>query len=224
MMHTRYLRFVHPSLPVLSLASLTGPPSDCSSEPPAVTGIFSAIYALAAPFTGFDDELSVSKGYFQVPTDDLWAIAHRSFQRASRSSHLSLLQLCLLLVHMPPHNFAAAEPPSAWSLSCSAVAIAESLGLNLEPSSWQLPRPEIMLRRRLWWLTYMHHVWQAVVFGRPSHIHEANWDVSPLTCQDFDSTDNNLDSDIRDLLTESIPLCLAQLTLSTIAADVLQEF
>lgn len=218
----RYSQFVHPRYPVLSLSDVQRPlDSDCHLSIPI--GIRSSVYALAAPFTFLDDELSVMKAYWQVPTEDLWAIAHRSFQRASRLAHLSLLQLCLLLLQMPPHNFAVAEPPSFWALSCSALAIAESLGLNLDPSSWRLPRSEVMLRRRLWWFTHKGHTWLALVCGRPSHINDSNWDVSPLTAADFEGPEHD-DVDIRESILRQVPICIAQCELGLIAADILKEF
>lgn len=197
------------------------PSSECDLLHPV--GLQSAVYALAGPFTFLDDELSVSRGYGQIATEELWGIANRSFQRAACLSHLSSLQLCLLLLQMPPPNFAVAEPLTTWSLSCSALAIAESLGLNLEPTGWRLPQKEIMLRRRLWWLTYMQHTWQAVVIGRPSHLNEDNWDVSKLTAADFEG-DEIRDSEFRDTVMLHIPICLAHFELSIIAADVLKEF
>jgi Fungal specific transcription factor domain len=217
------MRLVHPRFPVLSLQNISRiPGSNYDTTNPI--GIQSAIYALAAPFTFLDDELSVKKGYVQVlPTDDLWGIAHRSYQRSTCLSHLSSLQLCLLLLQMPPPNYAVAEPLSTWSLSCSALAIAENLGLNLDPSNWRLPRKEIMLRRRLWWLTYTQHIWQAVVIARPSHINDDNWDVSEITANDFDA-DEIQDREIKALVLRQIPLCLAEINLTTIVADVLKEF
>ena len=193
----------------------------CSLSDPI--GLRSAAYALAAPFTFLDDELSVSKGYLQVPTEDLWAIAHRSFQRSSCISHLSSLQLCLLLLQMPPRSYVAAEPPSFWALSCSALALAESLGVNVDSSDWRLPRQEIILRRRLWWFTFTTHTWLALVSGRPSHINDANWYVSPLTSADFEG-EAHRDPGIQASILEQIPICLAQCELSVIAADVLKEF
>lgn len=170
-----------------------------------------------------DDELSVSKGYLQVPTDELWAIAHRSFQRASRLSHLSSLQLCLLILQMPPHSYVAAEPPSFWALSCSALAIAESLGVNLDPSDWRIPCAEVMLRRRLWWYTHTVHTWHALVGGRSSHINDANWDVSNIKADDFEGRAHN-DPDARDSIIKEVPICIAQIELGVIVADVLKEF
>lgn len=188
-----------------------------------LVGLRSAVYALAAPFTFLDDELSVSKGYLEVPTDDLWAIALRSYHRASRQSHLSLLQLCLLLLQMPPQNFVVAEPPSFWNLSCSAVAIAETLGLNIDPSDWRVPRREVILRRRLWWLTYSTHMWLALVCSRPSHINDDNWDVSGLRTDDFETEDHD-DPEIRESLQTHVPISMAHCELSIILADALREF
>lgn len=185
-------------------------------------GIQSAVYALAAPFTFLDDDLSVSNGYLGVPTDDLWDIAHRSFHRDSCFSHIALLQLCLLLLQMPPQNFVVAEPSKFWALSCSAVAIAENLGVNMDPKDWRLPREEVMLRRRLWWLTYVGHTWHALVCGRPSHLNDDNWFVSSLSSDDFEQDHDN--PDICTSINKHIPICLAQCELGVIAADVLREF
>lgn len=209
---------------MLSLSDLKRiPNSDHSSSLSLPIGLRSAVYALAAPFTFLDDELSVSKGYWSVPTEDLWAVAHRSFQRASCASHMSLLQLNLLLLQMPPQNYVVAEPLRFWALSCSAVAVAESLGVNMDPARWRLPRGERMLRRRLWWLTHMTHTWHALVYGRPSHINDANWLVSRLTEDDFEKGEGE-DLDIREAITQQIPIILAQYELGVIAADVLKEF
>lgn len=186
-------------------------------------GIQSAAYALAAPFAFLDDELSVLRGYVQIPTEELWAIAHRSYERACCFSHLSSLQLCLMLLQMPPPNCAVAEPLSTWALSCSSLSLAESLGVNLDPSEWRLPRKEIMLRKRLWWFTYMQHVWQAIVIARPSHLNNENWDVSKLTSEDFEA-DQIQDPKLKALTSKHITFCLVHCELSIIAADVLKEF
>lgn len=214
----RYLQFVHPGFPILSLHDI-GEMMDDKSH----VGIKSAIFALAAPFTYLDDELSVRKGYSQLPTEELWAITQRSYRRALESSHLSLLQLCLLLLQMPPLNFAVAEAPYAWTMSCAAVAIAESLGLNIDPATWRMPKREVMLRRRLWWFTYSQHIWFSLAFGRASHLNDANWDVSPLSIDDFERGDDQ-DLDINTSILKSNPFVVASCELSRIAADIQREF
>ncbi|XWW99312.1 hypothetical protein V2A60_007321 [Cordyceps javanica] len=119
-------------------------------------------------------------------------------------------------------NFVVAEPVKFWALSCSAVAIAENLGVNIEPKDWRLPREEVMLRRRLWWLTHLGHTWHALVCGRPSHLHESDWCVSSLTEDDFEQGPQDLT--IREAVAQHIPICVAQCELAVIAADVLREF
>lgn len=217
-----YIQCVHPRLPVLSLADLDKvrqPNGDLATP----VGLLSAVYALAMPFTFLDDELSLFKGYLQVPTDDLWAISQRSYARASCLSHLSLLQLCLLLLQRPPYNYAVAAPPGFWALSCAAVSIAETLGVNLDPSSWRLPRHEIALRRRLWWLTYTQHVWYAIGLARPCHIHDSNWDVDELTDADLEPVEG-MGVDYESEAAAESPIFLAHCRLSVIAADILKEF
>lgn len=180
------------------------------------------MYALAIPFSFLDDELSVSKGYRQPPTEELWVIAHRSYQQSIRFSHLSSLQLCLLLLQMPPQNFAVADAPGSWALSCSALGLAQGLGLNIDPCGWRLPQKELRLRRRLWWMTYVQHTWNALLLGRPSHLHDDDWDVSRPTANDFD-LDEGYDEDIRDLIELQVPVFLALCDLTTIAARILKE-
>ncbi|KIW03589.1 uncharacterized protein PV09_05343 [Verruconis gallopava] len=217
-----YVRHVHPRFPVLSLSDFsTMPFHELSTARPI--GIQAAVCALALPFSFLDDELSILKGYDQSSADDLWAIAYRSYQRATCFSHLSSLQLCLLLLQAPPPNFAVAEPLSTWALTCSALSIAENMGLNHDPSDWRLPREEVILRRRLWWFTYMQHVWHAIVVARPSHIHEDNWDVGGLVASDFE-VDGISDPEIRSRVERNVPMCIAQCELSIIASDVLNEF
>ncbi|KAJ5586924.1 uncharacterized protein N7459_002689 [Penicillium hispanicum] len=217
-----YARFVHPRFPVLARHDLEQM-QKAPHEPSALLGIQSAVYAMAMPFMFFDDELSLTKGYSGVHTETLWAIAYRSYHRESSLAHLPLLQLCLLLLHRPPDNFAVADSPGSWALSCSALAITESLGLNLDPGKWKLPRKEIMLRRRLWWLTYTQHIWHALAFGRSIHLNDDNWDVSELMADDFDGNDSR-DSTTPVETTSYVPLILAECQMSEIAADVLKEF
>ena len=186
-------------------------------------GIQAAVYALAAPFAFLDDELSIIRGYNQINSEDLWAIAHRSFQRSLCFSHLSSLQLCLMLLQTPNPNPAVSDPFSTWALSCSSVSIAENLGINLDPLEWRLPRSEIMLRRRLWWLMYGRHVWHAVVLSRPSHIRSENWDVAPLTTEDFE-VDHIEDCKFRNFVLRQCSLVIAHCQLTGIVSDVLSTF
>jgi hypothetical protein len=123
---------------------------------------------------------------------------------------------------MPPQNFSVAEPPSTWALSCTALAIAESLGVNLDSSQWRLPKKEHQLRRRLWWLTYVQHVWHALLLGRPSHINDDNWDVSIMTVQDFDTMED-YDQEFQHSVDELNLVFVANCDLTIIASHILKD-
>ncbi|EFX00605.1 fungal specific transcription factor domain containing protein [Grosmannia clavigera kw1407] len=229
-----YCRCVHPRFPVLALEDLAaiqavGRPDDPResrvSGQHVPVGLLSAVYALAMPFSFLDDELSLLKGYVPVPTDELWAVTQRSHARTAALSHLSLLQLSLLLLQRPPYNDAVASTADIWSRSCAAVAVAETLGVNCDPSAWRLPRREAALRRRLWWLTYAQHVWHAVGLARPCHLHADCWDVAAPAADDLaDDLAFAPDDTVRQIVTAEIPVLLAHWRLSVIAADVLKEF
>jgi hypothetical protein len=77
------------------------------------------------------------------------------------------------------------ENPFVWSLAASMLAMAQSLGLNVNSTGWKLPAWEIRLRRRLWWAVYVEYTWRAVTHGRSSMISDDDWDVSSLTFADF---------------------------------------
>lgn len=72
-----------------------------------------------------------------------------------------------------------------WSLASSMLAVSQSLGLNIDPTRWKLPAWEVRLRRRLWWAVVVEHRWRAVTHGRSSTLSDDDWDVSPLSAEDF---------------------------------------
>ncbi|BDD62303.1 hypothetical protein MAP00_007276 [Monascus purpureus] len=109
-----------------------------------------------------------------------------------------------------------------WTLSCSALAAAESLGLNLDPSDWRLPRWEMHLRRRLWWIVYIDHIWSALVLGRPSHVKDENWSVSKLTLEDLE-VDEHGSSEVGNHIRGQSAYFLSLCDLTGIASDVLSR-
>ncbi|KAL4802605.1 fungal-specific transcription factor domain-containing protein [Aspergillus unguis] len=63
------------------------------------------------------------------------------------------------------------------------VALAQSLGLNRNPSTWGLDPRQKSLRIRTWWGIFIHDQWASLSHGTPPHIHKAVWDV-PLPDSD----------------------------------------
>jgi hypothetical protein len=72
-------------------------------------------------------------------------------------------------------------------------------------------------------LTYIQHVWQALLYGRPSHVNEDNWNVLKPTIEDFD-VEEDLDQEIQRSIYEQSLVFIALSDLTVIATQVLQNF
>jgi hypothetical protein len=135
---------------------------------------------------------------------------------------LSTVQMYILFLNKPPSDIASADNAAVWSLTGSTVAIAQTLGLHMDPTTWKLPSWEIRLRKRLWWSVVVEHHWRALTQGRPPLLFNENWDVMPLTSEDFvvdrtatsENTSNTIDNE------HFMQLC----TLTLISDDVCRLF
>ncbi|KAJ5502429.1 transcriptional regulator family: Fungal Specific TF [Penicillium fimorum] len=184
LMIQRYFRYIFHALPVLSRSFVFRDIEAFVKN--ASVGLLAAIYALSLQFTAWDDILCVDSGYTKPPTDDLWGISYACVQREMHFPRLSTIQTSLLLLNFDPFDPASAENPSAWALASSTLAIAQSLGLNMNPIGWDLPIWEIRLRRRLWWCVLVEHSWRAITHGRQSILSYDSWNVTPLSLADFE--------------------------------------
>ncbi|RFU34824.1 hypothetical protein B7463_g1540, partial [Scytalidium lignicola] len=186
-----FLRYVFPSLPVLSrsrleLKSETLIPrlSALGAIPPF---LLAAVYALGAKFCRYDPVLSISYVYTKFPTHKLWPIVRQGIMQESHTPHLSVLQAALLYLQMPQAETATsvADPPFRWSMLGFTVFLATSLGLHLDCLSWSIPAWEKRIRRRLWWIVYSETTWRSLLLGYPHPIPSDQWDVGPLRDSDF---------------------------------------
>ncbi|KAI8723107.1 Zn(2)-C6 fungal-type domain-containing protein [Fusarium sp. LHS14.1] len=178
-----YFRFIFESLPILSRSLVLQDIEAFVAEAP--TGLLAGIYALASPFTAWDEKLCLSSAYSKPSIDALWKISYTCLQRELHFPRLSTIQIFILLINHMPFDTAVVESPFFWSLAASMLAMAESLGLNVDPTGWNLPPWEIRLRRRLWWTVVVEHTWRSITHGRSSMLHDDDWDVSPPTPDDF---------------------------------------
>lgn len=178
-----YFRFVFESLPILSRSLVLQDVEAFVTE--ASTGLLAGIYALALPFTPWDEKLCLSCATLKPSIEALWKIAYTCLQRELHFPRLSTVQIFLLLINFAPFDTAVVESPFAWSLAASMLAMAQSLGLNIDPTGWNLPPWEIRLRRRIWWAVVVEYTWRSITHGRSSMLHDDDWDVSPLTPEDF---------------------------------------
>jgi hypothetical protein len=178
-----FLRFVFPSLPILSRSLILPDVETFVKEGP--TGLLAGIYALSLPFAAWDESLCLHNAYSPPNITDLWKITHTSLQRQLQFPSLVTVQAYLVLLNYLPFDPVSVENPSAWSMAAAMLAMAQSLGLNADPSHWNLPAWEIRLRRRLWWTVLVQHTWRAITHGRSSMLREDDWDVSELSDDDF---------------------------------------
>ncbi|KAI9044844.1 transcription factor domain protein [Aspergillus affinis] len=188
---TRFIKFVFPTLPILSRSLLglsssrTVPDQEILKSIP--THLLAAIYATAYQFIKFDDYLSVLNAYTTPPTLDLWRMVVELIMCDIHTSHLSTLQAGLLYLHrglQGPEN-AIADSPFIWSFLGLLVGMATCLGLQLECRLMGLPAWEKRLRRRLWWALYAEDKWRSLLMGRPPYIRNDEWDVEDLDDDDF---------------------------------------
>ena len=100
------------------------------------------------------------------------------------------------------------------------LAMAQSLGLNVDAKGWKLPAWEVRLRRRLWWVVYVEYTWRAVTHGRCSMISDDDWDVKPLTVDDF-----MIDVDVPDYIQKLSSDYIIQLcSLTEITSHICRQF
>ncbi|WVR05522.1 hypothetical protein IAU60_002540 [Kwoniella sp. DSM 27419] len=67
----------------------------------------------------------------------------------------------------------------SYLLLAHTIALAQLLGLHLDPSHWSIPAWEQELRIRLWWMLRIHDAWMSFLNSRPSHIQVDN-STAPL--------------------------------------------
>ncbi|KAM3519694.1 hypothetical protein MY4038_009699 [Beauveria bassiana] len=68
-------------------------------------------------------------------------------------------------------------------LLASAVSIAHSLGLNHDPTDWNIPESEKRLRMSIWWALFVHDKWTSLAQGTPPRIARSQHHVPPPTRQ-----------------------------------------
>ncbi|KAF6833775.1 fungal specific transcription factor domain-containing protein [Colletotrichum musicola] len=60
----------------------------------------------------------------------------------------------------------------------SAISLAHSLGLNRDPSDWDIPDAEKLLRTKIWWAIFVYDKWSSLAYGTPPQLRSGQHDVS----------------------------------------------
>ncbi|KAF9880820.1 hypothetical protein CkaCkLH20_01862 [Colletotrichum karsti] len=177
-----FWRYVQPYFPIVSVENTM---SELNGEPSSLpTCLMAAMYGHTLPFCVFDDKLCVDV-YTPPSADHLFKLAWMAALSQYHTPSLATVQTMLLLIQRRPTNKHVADTPFKWVMLADTVALAQCLGLNLDPMDWSIPQWEKRLRRRLGWAVYVQDRWLSLNFGRSSHIQDCDWDVSPLTTSDF---------------------------------------
>lgn len=213
-----FYRFVQPYFPILSRSHGQLDEHGICEPSSVPTCILAAIYGHALPFCAWDEQLCIDV-YTPPSPDALFRVAWLACQPEFHTPSLAVLQTLLLLVQRRPTNKHVSDTPFKWVIMTSAVSIAETLGLNRDPSMWPLPTWEIQLRRRLAWATFVQDKWLALNFGRSSHIDRDDWDVLPLQDHDFEDADRSLSHDNLPGSAHFLHLC----SLTFIVSDTLSS-
>ncbi|OAA66690.1 Transcription factor [Niveomyces insectorum RCEF 264] len=186
-----FLRYVSPSLPVLSRSCLEIKSETLIPEvafldrlPPY---LLAAIYASAESFLRYDPVLCISHLNKPFQGKELWDMAYQGIIQRLHTPNISVLQTMLIYLQKPTVESDAhpVENSVNWFLVSSVTQLAYRLGLQFDCRAWAIPPWEKRLRRRLWWVVYAETTWRSLLLGFPKTVHADQWDVSPLTATDF---------------------------------------
>lgn len=213
-----FYKYVQPYFPILSREDGQGArePKDL---PPCV---LAAIYGHALPFCPWDEKLCVEV-YTPPSADALFKIAWLSCQPLLHTPNIPVMQTLLLLVQRRPTNRHVSDTPFKWVIMTTAVSIAQALGLNRDPTDWPIPSWEIKQRKRLAWATYIQDKWIALNFGRSSHIQADDWDVPPLTEDDFPEADRRFNDQPENTASFTAQHFIKLYELTLIVDDILRD-
>ena len=190
-------KFIAPQFPIFS----TEAPPDPESSP---VHLLAAIYAVAFPFTMYDEQLCIDLAYDHPPYADLSRLINSSFWPDLHSPDLNAVQTLILLVIRPLSNPLVSEAPYKWSLMGLLVSTAVNLGLHLDAGKWKAPAWQVALRRRLSFIIYAVDKWMAVSLGRPRQLNDQDWLVT--TVETSDRIGTGMDDDSWDDLVYSSSL------------------
>jgi hypothetical protein len=146
------------------------------------------MYIISHHFSTFDDALCIQTVYETLPLTQLRQLALRHLDSSRHRPTIASLQSGLLLAISPAANMLTPETDERASLAGTITAMSNALGLQYDPSDWEIPEEDKALRRRLATLVKANDTWTALAAGRPPFISSDNWDVDTTAEA---STDHN---------------------------------
>ncbi|RVX74787.1 hypothetical protein B0A52_01064 [Exophiala mesophila] len=182
-----FIEYVHPTLPILQLQDLLDILQDNSPTNERISlPLFQAIMFAGAPWV--DIKLFRRLGYLtrKAARRALYLKARLLYDSDYEEDRLAVVQTVVLLtLWWEGPN----EQKDGWYWSGVAISVARSIGLNRDSHIDQQPARQRRLRRRLWWCCVMRDVIASLGLNRPLRLKESDFDVTPLTLDDFEIVD-----------------------------------
>ncbi|KAJ9099762.1 hypothetical protein QFC21_003760 [Naganishia friedmannii] len=145
----------------------------------------------------------------------LWVQVLLAMEDEFRLPRIQTVQLALLILTSRP----AINSGQNTILTARAIGTAQLIGLHIDPTDWKLPRWERNLRKRVMWGLIIHDKWRALIFGRPSNLHNSNFSVTVPTMSDMDP-DTHSTREEQDSMLAFCGMC----RLTLILDDLLMDF
>lgn len=207
-----YFRIVHPSFPILHKKVFLEKHGRSYRElTPCGLG---AVYVMALNWWSYSPVLA---GLTRPDVQTLEDMVLKMLFEAHRRPKISDLQGALVLMQR--------QDVGSWSLTGHVVAMAQNLGINADCTTWQIPRWERGVRKRVAWALFMQDKWGALIHGRGSHIKNDDWDVPGLDSSDFPETAMDDDDEEGSAEIEiGKHTFLQMVSLTQIMAEILDQF
>ncbi|XMA15425.1 hypothetical protein WAI453_008216 [Rhynchosporium graminicola] len=168
-----YLVNVHPAFPVIDETLLI---EDSPSEKKVSAALICEIYASSLVYW---HKAPVSSGRTRPDQRYAWNLAVQALADDFLGPDLSTLQAAIVELNGRPVYSIIGNVVNIGR----AVALSYSLGVNRNPSQWNISQREKDLRVRLWWGVLIHDRWGSFAHGTPSNINSSHYDVPFPTSQ-----------------------------------------
>ena len=137
-----------------------------------------------------------------------------------RHPRLETIEACLLFLQRHSTIHRSPTLPGLWGDIGAIAGMTHDLGLNVDPSAWNLSPSDASRRLRIWWALYIQDKWSALGLGRPSYLNDEHSNVPMITIDNFSHV--GLDNESITLVPALQFVAMAKLT--TILSDLLSTF
>ncbi|KAM0490944.1 hypothetical protein ACHAP8_011082 [Fusarium lateritium] len=178
-----YINVVHPFLPIIDIEDYTGSILNNNACNSISLLLFQAVNFASVTFVDF--KFLQSKGYISraAARKDFFDRVRILYSLNYESDRMTLIQSLLLLTNWYD---GPDDDKDTWYWMGTALTNAQVGGLHRTPEHLRISPQEKRLRRRVWWCCVMRDGLLALGIRSPPRINEGEYNVKPLTLDDFD--------------------------------------